>query len=56
MVDDKARNDDYSNLSNDELYEVLCKVLPHMHHLSVNDLTRETVVAMLKVTGLVRFT
>jgi hypothetical protein len=55
MKDDRPGTKDYSSLSNDELYEMLCGVLPHMCHFSVNDLTRETVIAMLKVTGLIDF-
>jgi hypothetical protein len=49
MADDKPETDNYSDLSNDELYEILCKALPHMYRFSVNDLTRETAIAMLKV-------
>ena len=53
MTDDRPESENYSGLSNNELYEVLCDLLPHMHRFSVNDLTRETVIAMLKVTALV---
>lgn len=49
MTDGKPETNDYSDLSNDELYEVLCEALPHMYRFSVNDLTRETAIAMLKL-------
>jgi hypothetical protein len=51
VVDNGPEIDRYSTLSNDELYEILCEVLPHMHRFSVNDLTRETTIAMLRVAS-----
>lgn len=51
MTNDEPETGKYSALSNDELYEILCRFLPHMHGFPVNDLTRETAIAMLKVTG-----
>jgi hypothetical protein len=56
MTDDRPETDLYSVLSNDELYEILCDLLPHMHRFPVSDLTRQTVIAMLKITDLVHFT
>lgn len=56
MMGDRPEIEDYSSLSNDELYQMLCDLLPHMYRFPVNDLTRETVIAMLKVTSLVDFT
>jgi hypothetical protein len=54
MTDGRTEATDYSGLSNEELYEKLCDLLPHMYGFPVNDLTRETVIAMLKVAGLSR--
>jgi hypothetical protein len=51
VADNGPEIDQYSTLSNDELYEILCEVLPHMHRFSVNDLTRETTIAMLRVAS-----
>lgn len=51
MTDDRPEIDEYSTLSNDEIYEILCEVLPHMYRFSVNDLTRETAIAMLKIAA-----
>ena len=47
MTDDKPEAEDYSTLSNEELYEMLCDLLPHMHRFPVSDLTRQTVIARM---------
>ena len=55
-TDNRSEADDYSTLSNEELYEILCNLLPHMHRFPVSDLTRQTVIAMLRVTNPTRST
>jgi hypothetical protein len=51
MTGDELKADRYSTLSDEELYEILCRIFPHMHRFSVNELTRETAIAMLRISG-----
>lgn len=42
---------DPRKLSNEELYRLVCFRIPHMAFLDVTDEIRETVIAMIEVSG-----
>jgi hypothetical protein len=52
--DDPAEDcpdEDYAGMTNDELYRLLCRSLPHMAHWAVTDSIRQTIIAMLRITA-----
>ena len=42
---------DPRKLTNEELYRLVCSRIPHMAFLNVTDEIRETVIAMIEVSG-----
>jgi hypothetical protein len=45
-----AEAGEFERLSNKELHKLVCQRLPHMSQFPVTDMTRETVIAMLRIT------
>ncbi|OPY59852.1 MAG: hypothetical protein A4E57_04645 [Syntrophorhabdaceae bacterium PtaU1.Bin034] len=46
----QERDENYEHLSNEELHRLLCERIPEMELYPVTDETRNTAIAMLKMT------